>query len=72
MLDLMRMKDFHLYADEMQCRVGPGLKKSELSTLLEPHNLLFGPDPASNPSVGGMASTRGSGLSTLMYGTTGL
>ena len=70
MLDLMRMKDFHLYADEMQCRVGPGLKKSELSTLLEPHNLLFGPDPASNPSVGGMASTRGSGLSTLMYGTT--
>ena len=26
--------------------------------------------PRSNPSVGGMASTRGSGLSTLMYGTT--
>jgi D-lactate dehydrogenase (cytochrome) len=31
---------------------------------------LYGPDPASNPSLGGMASTRGSGLSTLMYGTT--
>ena len=55
---------------EMQAQVEPGIKKSELNALLEPEGLLFGPDPASNPSVGGMASTRGSGLSTLMYGTT--
>ena len=38
--------------------------------IFRPYGMLFGPDPASNPSVGGMASTRGSGLSTLMYGTT--
>lgn len=37
---------------------------------LEPHGLLFGPDPSSNPSVGGMASTGGSGMTTLKYGTT--
>jgi len=30
----------------------------------------LGPDPASNPTLGGMVSTSGSGLSTLRYGTT--
>lgn len=70
MLDLMKMKHFEMHAAEMQASVGPGLKKSEFNALLEPHGFLFGPDPASNPSVGGMASTRGSGLSTVMYGTT--
>jgi FAD/FMN-containing dehydrogenase len=61
----------HRYFEaEMQAQVGPGLKKSELNDLLAPFGMLFGPDPASNPSLGGMASTRGSGLSTLMYGTT--
>lgn len=37
---------------------------------LAPHGLLFGPDPSSNPSLGGMASTGGSGMTTLRYGTT--
>lgn len=37
---------------------------------LQPHGLLFGPDPSSNPSLGGMASTGGSGMTTLKYGTT--
>ena len=36
--------------------------KNDINAWLEPHGFLFGPDPASNPSVGGMASTRGSGL----------
>lgn len=69
-LDLMRMKKIELLASDSQCRVQPGLKKLELNEWLEPHGLLFGPDPASNPSIGGMASTSGSGLSTIMYGTT--
>jgi FAD/FMN-containing dehydrogenase len=29
----------------------------------------YSPDPSSNPSIGGMASTGGSGMSTLKYGT---
>ena len=47
-----------------------GCIKNDINAWLEPFGFLFGPDPASNPSVGGMASTRGSGLSTMMYGTT--
>eukprot|EP00041_Stephanoeca_diplocostata_P022581 m.540400 g.540400 ORF g.540400 m.540400 type:complete len:670 (+) comp22100_c0_seq1:186-2195(+) len=70
-LDLMRLKNKLLRKDDMLVTVEAGVKKSELNEWLEPQGVLFGPDPASNPSVGGMASTRGSGLSTLMYGTTG-
>ena len=70
-LNLMKMKRMELREKDMQVVVGPGVKKADLNAYLEPHGLLFGPDPASNPSVGGMASTRGSGLSTMLYGTTG-
>ena len=69
-LDMMRMKDIELLADDLLAVVQPGVKKLELARFLAPHGLLFGPDPASNPSVGGMASTGGSGLSTVKYGTT--
>jgi FAD/FMN-containing dehydrogenase len=51
-------------------RVGAGVRKNELNEALRPHGLLFGPDPSSNPCLGGMASTGGSGMSTPMYGTT--
>ena len=43
--------------------------KNELDAYLKPRGVLFGPDPSSNPSLGGMASTGGSGMSTLKYGT---
>ena len=49
--------------------VGAGVYKNELNKFLEPHGLLFGPDPSSNPTLGGMASTGGSGMSTLRFGT---
>eukprot|EP01065_Artemidia_motanka_P005874 TRINITY_DN12849_c0_g1_i2.p1 TRINITY_DN12849_c0_g1~~TRINITY_DN12849_c0_g1_i2.p1 ORF type:complete len:480 (+),score=142.38 TRINITY_DN12849_c0_g1_i2:56-1495(+) len=51
-------------------RVGAGVLKDELDTVAEEYGLCFGPDPSANPSVGGMASTSGSGLTTLRYGTT--
>lgn len=57
-LDLMRMKAFKIYEAEMQCEVQAGMKKSELNAKLEPYGMLFGPDPASNPSVGGMVFAR--------------
>jgi hypothetical protein len=69
-LDLVKMKKMELRKDDMQAVLGPGCIKNDINAWLEPHGYLFGPDPASNPSVGGMASTRGSGLSTMMYGTT--
>ncbi|KAK7195929.1 D-lactate dehydrogenase-like protein [Novymonas esmeraldas] len=50
--------------------VGAGVKKLALSRAAKEKGLHFGPDPASNPSVGGMVATSGSGMSTLRYGTT--
>ncbi|KAG5475968.1 hypothetical protein CUR178_03683 [Leishmania enriettii] len=50
--------------------VGAGVKKLALNRAASERGFLFGPDPASDPSVGGMVSTSGSGMSTLRYGTT--
>ena len=69
-MDLMQLRSFELRKEDLTMAVGPGLHKEELNALLEPHGFLLGPDPASNPSIGGMCSTSGSGLSTLRYGTT--
>ncbi|KAG5501551.1 hypothetical protein JKF63_03381 [Porcisia hertigi] len=49
---------------------GAGVPKLTLTKEVAKHGFLFGPDPASNPCVGGMVSTSGSGMSTLRYGTT--
>lgn len=46
---MMRMKNIHLLPDDLQAVVQPGVKKLELAQYLEPHGMLFGPDPASNP-----------------------
>lgn len=69
-IDMSKYKKFKLIASEQLVRVGAGIRKLELNKLLSRHGLIFGPDPASNPSLGGMASTGGSGMSTLRYGTT--
>ena len=69
-LDLMLMQKIEMNIPDFQVKVEPGVKKLTLNRKLGEHGFLFGPDPASNPSVGGMASTGGSGLSTLRYGTT--
>eukprot|EP00009_Paramoeba_aestuarina_P005218 CAMPEP_0201523856 /NCGR_PEP_ID=MMETSP0161_2-20130828/20966_1 /ASSEMBLY_ACC=CAM_ASM_000251 /TAXON_ID=180227 /ORGANISM="Neoparamoeba aestuarina, Strain SoJaBio B1-5/56/2" /LENGTH=196 /DNA_ID=CAMNT_0047923085 /DNA_START=16 /DNA_END=607 /DNA_ORIENTATION=+ len=50
--------------------VGAGVKKVELNEFLRPYGRLLGPDPSSNPSLGGMASTGGSGMTTSKFGTT--
>mmetsp|Transcript_62783 Transcript_62783/g.132592 ORF Transcript_62783/g.132592 Transcript_62783/m.132592 type:complete len:490 (-) Transcript_62783:107-1576(-) len=65
-----RLRKLELRKSELMAVVGAGIHKDELRKFLAPHNLLFGPDPSSNPSVGGMAATGGSGMTTLRYGTT--
>ncbi|RNF09558.1 D-lactate dehydrogenase-like protein [Trypanosoma conorhini] len=50
--------------------VGAGVRKLRLMKAAREHGLLFGPDPSSNPCVGGMVATSGSGMTTLKYGTT--
>mmetsp|Transcript_38500 Transcript_38500/g.94373 ORF Transcript_38500/g.94373 Transcript_38500/m.94373 type:complete len:494 (+) Transcript_38500:67-1548(+) len=68
-LDVMQLRQMELRKDDLVLVCGPGWFKVEVNNMLEKHGLLFGPDPSSNPSVGGMAATSGSGLSTLKYGT---
>ncbi len=68
-LDVTDLDSIEVRRDDMQAIVGAGVKKLDLAKRLAQHGLVFGPDPASNPSVGGMVSTGGSGLSTLRYGT---
>jgi D-lactate dehydrogenase (cytochrome) len=69
-IDTSLIRSFRLDRSNGICWVGAGMRKMELNKQLNKEGLLFGPDPASNPSVGGMASTSGSGMSTLKYGTT--
>ena len=64
------IKTISINKEDMMATVGAGVLKNELNASLKPEGFIFGPDPASNPSVGGMASTSGSGMSTLKYGTT--
>ena len=68
-IDTCLMKTMSMVHGEQLAVVGAGVLKNELNKFLEPKGLLFGPDPSSNPSIGGMASTGGSGMSTLKYGT---
>ncbi|KAH9599181.1 FAD linked oxidase [Trypanosoma melophagium] len=50
--------------------VGAGVAKLQLLKAVRKLGFLFGPDPLSNPFVGGMVPTAGSSMSTLKYGTT--
>jgi D-lactate dehydrogenase (cytochrome) len=68
-LDTSLMRTKRMVAGEHLAVVGAGVLKNELNEFLRPHGMLFGPDPSSNPTIGGMASTGGSGMSTLKYGT---
>ncbi|KAK7197643.1 D-lactate dehydrogenase-like protein [Novymonas esmeraldas] len=66
--DLLTRMDFDL---ENACVwVGAGVRKMALNKAAAKHGFVFGPDPSSNPCVGGMVSTSGSGMCTLRYGTT--
>lgn len=69
-LSTAHLTHMELLEDEMLAVVGAGVHKNDLNRFLAPRGLLFGPDPSSNPTLGGMASTGGSGMSTLRYGTT--
>jgi D-lactate dehydrogenase (cytochrome) len=69
-IDTSKLRRFDIDKANSCVWVGAGWKKLELLKKVHREGLHFGPDPASNPSVGGMCSTGGSGMSTLKYGTT--
>ena len=60
-----------LNVEERWARVQPGLNLTEFNKKLEPHSLMFGPDPSSRDmcKLGGMLSNNSAGPHTLRYGS---
>jgi FAD/FMN-containing dehydrogenase/Fe-S oxidoreductase len=71
-LDCGRMnRVLELNVPERWARVQPGLHLTEFNKKLEPHGLMFGPDPSSRDmcKLGGMLANNSAGPHTLRYGS---
>ncbi|WP_323101609.1 FAD-binding oxidoreductase [Intrasporangium sp. YIM S08009] len=72
-LDLSRMnRVLEIDADDLLCRVEPGVVNDDLKAAVAEHGLWYPPDPASAPwsTIGGNVATNAGGLCCLKYGVT--
>lgn len=69
-IDFARMnRVLAVHPDDMDAVVQPGLTREGLNLALRETGLFFPVDPGANASLGGMASTRASGTTTVRFGT---
>lgn len=72
-LDLSKMTEvLEIDADNLVCRVQPGIVNDDLTAILREQGLWYPPDPASAPwsTIGGNVATNAGGLCCVKYGVT--